>query len=240
MFAPTSTSAISIERISKAVPASNPRERTSFDILSGFANTSLCDCAEPIDVTIPSPTRARIVSSPAPPTNCARLARTVTRAIAINCIPSAATAATRGVLITFGLTEICTASNTSRPAKSIAVACLNVKLILALSAEINARITLGTFPPARKWVSRSLGVNGIPALVAVINELTIMLGGILRRRIPISWPILTLTPEKIAVTHSPTGTKYMNVKNPTIPMKTKKISINPSIVLRNRFYNNLV
>jgi NADH-quinone oxidoreductase subunit N len=39
---------------------------------------------DPIDETIPSPTRARIVSSPAPPTNCLILARTVTRALAIN------------------------------------------------------------------------------------------------------------------------------------------------------------
>ena len=39
-------------------------------------------------------------------------------------IPSFATAATGGVLMTFGLTDICTASNTSRPARSIAVAIL--------------------------------------------------------------------------------------------------------------------
>ena len=75
-------------------------------------------------LTIPSPTRARIVSSPAPPTSRLMLARTVTRASASSWIPSLAIAATLGVVITFGLTLTCTASNTSRPARSIAVACL--------------------------------------------------------------------------------------------------------------------
>ena len=75
-------------------------------------------------LTIPSPTRARIVSSPAPPTSRLMLARTVTRASARSWIPSLAIAATLGVVITFGFTLTCTASNTSRPARSIAVACL--------------------------------------------------------------------------------------------------------------------
>ena len=39
-------------------------------------------------------------------------------------MPSLAIAATLGVVITFGLTLACTASKTSRPARSIAVACL--------------------------------------------------------------------------------------------------------------------
>ena len=38
---------------------------------------------EPIVVTMPSPTRARIVSSPAPPTRRSMFARTVTRLIAL-------------------------------------------------------------------------------------------------------------------------------------------------------------
>ena len=124
MFLPTSMSAISIERISNAVPASSPLSSTTREIESGFSNTTLWLTAEPIDETIPSPTRASTVSSPAPPTNCLILARTVTRALAISWIPSFATAATGGVLMTFGLTDICTASNTSRPARSIAVAIL--------------------------------------------------------------------------------------------------------------------
>ena len=49
-------------------------------------------------------------------------ARTVTRATAMSWIPSLAIAATFGVLMTFGLTETCTASKTSRPARSIAAA----------------------------------------------------------------------------------------------------------------------
>ena len=69
------------------------------------------------------------------------LALTVTLAFAINCIPSAATAATLGVFITFGVTDIVTASKTSLPAKSIAVACLNVNSIFAFSADISAVIT---------------------------------------------------------------------------------------------------
>jgi len=82
MFVPTSTSAISIERISNAVPASNPLANTTFEILSGFSRTSLCDLLEPIVETIPSPTLARIVASVAPPTNLSKFALTVIRAIA--------------------------------------------------------------------------------------------------------------------------------------------------------------
>ncbi len=71
----------------------------------GFSSTALWLSADPIVETIPSPTRARIVSTPAPPTNRWMLARTVTRAVAISWMPSFATAATFGVWITFGLTE---------------------------------------------------------------------------------------------------------------------------------------
>ena len=138
MFLPMSISAISIDRISKAVPASNPLRSTSLEIESGFSNTDLWFSEEPIDETIPSPTRARIVSSPAPPTNWRILARTVTRALAINWIPSLATAVTGGVSITFGFTDICTASNTSRPARSIAVAIWKGSSIFAFDADTSA------------------------------------------------------------------------------------------------------
>ncbi len=84
MFLPTSTSAMSIERISNAVPESRPLASTVFEIASGFSSTALWESAEPIVDTMPSPTRARIVSSPAPPTSRLMLARTVTRAIAIS------------------------------------------------------------------------------------------------------------------------------------------------------------
>ena len=149
IFLPISISAISIDKISKAVPESNPLFNTTFEIESGFSKTSLCEAAEPIEDTIPSPTRAKIVSSPAPPTNWRILARTVTRALAINWIPSLATAATGGVLITLGFTLICTASNTSRPARSTAVAIWNVKSIFALDADTKACTTWATCPPAR-------------------------------------------------------------------------------------------
>ena len=98
---------------------------------------------------IPSPTLASTVSSPAPPTNCLILARTVTLALVISWIPSFATAVTGGVFITFGFTDICTASKTSRPARSIAAAILKSNEIFALSADIKAFTTLGTFPFAR-------------------------------------------------------------------------------------------
>ncbi len=149
MFLPTSTSAMSIDRISNAVPASSPFARTVFEMLSGFSSTALWLAAEPIVLTIPSPTRARIVSSPAPPTRRLMLARTVTRARASSWMPSLAIAATLGVVITFGLTLTCTASNTSRPARSIAAACLKPSGMPALSALMSARTTRSTFPPAR-------------------------------------------------------------------------------------------
>ena len=138
MLRPISISAMSMERISKAVPASKPLRSTSFEMLSGFSKTDLWFSDEPMDDTIPSPTRARMVSSPAPPTSWRILARTVTRALVINWIPSLATAVTAGVSITFGLTDICTASNTSRPAKSIPVAIWKVSSMLAFDAETRA------------------------------------------------------------------------------------------------------
>ena len=100
--------------------------------------------AEPMVVTLPSPTRAMMVSSPVPPTRRSMLARTVTRDTAINWIPSLATAATLGVVITRGLTDICTASNTLRPAKSMAAARSKSSSILALSALISALATKST------------------------------------------------------------------------------------------------
>jgi len=109
----------------------------------------LREAAEPIAETIPSPTRAMMVSSVAPPTNRSMLARTVTLAIANSWIPSAATAPTLGVSITRGLTDIATASYTSRPARSIAAARWKSSAMFALSAEMSARATRSTFPPAR-------------------------------------------------------------------------------------------
>jgi hypothetical protein len=109
----------------------------------------LCVAAEPIVLTMPSPTRAMIVSSPAPPTRRSMFVRTVTRETAISWIPSFATAAIRAVSMTFGITDIFTASSTSRPARSIAAARLKGISMLALSAEMSALTTRTTFPPAR-------------------------------------------------------------------------------------------
>ena len=161
---------------------------------SGFSSTVLCDVDEPIDDTIPSPTRASTVSSPAPPTSCLIFARTVTRALAISWMPSLATAATGGVLITFGLTDICTASATLRPARSMAAAIRKSSVMLAFCAEIRAVTTLGTLPPARKCASRSLEVRCRPALVPAIIWLTMTEGGTLRNRISTSCSRLMRTP----------------------------------------------
>ena len=58
-----------------------PRASTALEIMSGFSSTALWSSAEPIALTMPSPTRAMIVSSVAPPMSCCRFARTVTRAL---------------------------------------------------------------------------------------------------------------------------------------------------------------
>ena len=115
---------------------------------SGFSSTDLWFSDEPMDDTMPSPTRASTVSSPAPPTNWRMLALTVTRALAMSWMPSFATAVTGGVSMTFGLTDICTASNTSRPARSIPVAIWNESSMLAFDADTNAWTTFSTCPPA--------------------------------------------------------------------------------------------
>ena len=62
----------------------------------GFSITSTWSSAEPIDVMMPSPTRAMIVSSVAPPMSCARLVRTVTRALTSSSTPFLATALSIG------------------------------------------------------------------------------------------------------------------------------------------------
>ena len=88
-----STSKMSIDKISNAVPASRPLSRIVLEILSGFSNTTVCDSDDPIVDTIPSPTRAITVSSPAPPTSLSIFARTVIRALALTSIPLIATPA---------------------------------------------------------------------------------------------------------------------------------------------------
>jgi hypothetical protein len=58
-------------------------------------------------------------------------------------------AAGLGQSITLGLTEVCTASSTSRPARSMAVASRKSSLMFARFAAMSAMTTLRTRPPAR-------------------------------------------------------------------------------------------
>jgi hypothetical protein len=92
------------------------------------------------------------------------LARTVTRATASSWMPSFAIAATFGVVITLGLTLTCTASKTSRPARSMAVAFWKVSGMPALSAEMRASMTRFTLPPERKCASSASISGRSPAL----------------------------------------------------------------------------
>ena len=135
------------------------------------------------------------------------LARTVTRLTAMTWMPSLATAATRGVVMTLGFTLICTASKTSRPARSIAAARSKSRGMLALRAEIRALTTLGTLPPARKWLSSWLVVRWRPALWELISASITTPGGTRRRRMPISVPMPTGTPEESAAIQSRIGMK---------------------------------
>jgi hypothetical protein len=80
----------------------------------------------------------------------------VTRALALSWIPSLATASMvprlfsgLGQSMTLGLTLVLTASKTSRPARSMAVARWKVRGMLALLAAIRALLTRITSPPAR-------------------------------------------------------------------------------------------
>lgn len=109
-----------------------------------------------IDVMIPWPTRATIVSSVAPPMSCAKLVRTVTRALMSNSMPLQATALSTalsarasGQSMIFGVTLVRTASSTSRPARSIAAARSKSNGMPARWAEMIARMTFETLPPAR-------------------------------------------------------------------------------------------
>ena len=94
-----------MDKISNAVPESSPFRKIVCEIASGFSKTTECVAAEPTVVTIPSPTRAIIVGSPAPPTKRSILARTVTFAFARTSIPFIATAEIIGVSITLGFTD---------------------------------------------------------------------------------------------------------------------------------------
>ena len=111
-------------------------------------------------VTMPSPTRAMMVSSWAPPTKRSRLVRTVTRALTLTWMPSFATAsmvvrplAGLGQSITFGLTDVSTASSTDlfvpRVAMSIAQARFQSRCRPAFWAAMSACTVWTMLPPAR-------------------------------------------------------------------------------------------
>ena len=155
---------------------------------------------------MPSPTRATMVSSVAPPTKLARLVRTVTRPRALMTMPSLATASMLRLLppaggqsMTCGLTEVCTASTTfllvPLVARSMAHAWSNTRSMLAFCALISDWITISTWPPARKCVERSSIVTGIPDFTAVIRGSTILRIGIFRSCNWINSMNVTLAPE---------------------------------------------
>ena len=168
-----------MERISKAVFESRPLARTALDILSGFSSTALCESEEPMALTMPSPTRATMVSSVAPPTSWAMLVLTVTRARAISWMPSMATASMEslrpprmGQSMTRGLTDVLTASTMSRPARSMAQHCANSSLMFARAAAIIARTTFSTLPPASRCAPSALWDMDTPPWCAMTSDLT--------------------------------------------------------------------
>ena len=117
--------------------------------------------------------------------------------------------------MTFGVTDICTASNTSRPARSIAHAFSNAIGMFARCAAIRALITRSTLPPARKCVSSWEMFSPRPALFALISGCTRRCGLMWRIFMPMSAPIDTCTPLDSAEIHSPSGTNDRNTHTTT-------------------------
>jgi len=200
-----STSAMSMETISNAVPASRPRASTVLEMSSGFSSTRAWVSLLPIVLTMPSPTRAMIVSSPAPPTRRPMFVRTVTRALASTWMPSFATAAMVvlpeagfGQSITRGVTLVFTASSRSRPARSMPTAIRKSSSIPARFAEIRACTSRSTRPPASRCASRSRrSMFSMRACTSITLAFTITAGSTLRRLIakmsksPIPAPVST-------------------------------------------------
>ena len=200
-----------MDRISNAVPLSRPFARTVLEIRSGFSSTALWLWEEPTVVTIPSPTLAMMVSSPAPPTSLPRFALTVTFAITFTSIPSIATAEIQGVSMIFGVTLILTASKTFLPARSIAAALSKDKSKFALWAAISASTTLSTLPPDSRWLSSWFAFTFMPAFWALIRGRMILSARTLLSRIPTKEKMLTFTPAEMAEIHSPRGTKLRKI-----------------------------
>ena len=109
IFLPMSISAMSIERISNAVPLSRPLRSTSFDMLSGFSSTCLWLSDEPMLDTMPSPTRASTVSSLSTAYELAYVGAHRDSGFGYELYAVLGHCGHRGVSITLGFTLICTA-----------------------------------------------------------------------------------------------------------------------------------
>jgi len=147
-------------------------------------------------VTMPSPTRAMIVSSVAPPTKRSRFVRTVTRAFTFTPMPSFATPsmvvrplAAFGQSITFGLMLVLTASSTVFVVPFVARSMAQVRFQSSVMARLVRRdegedavvkVATGEVVGFDRSVSRSS-----PALIAVMRASTTCETGTPRRRIAI-------------------------------------------------------
>ena len=150
--------------------------------------------AEPIDVMIPSPTRAMIVSSVAPPISCWRFVRTVTRARILSSTPFLATAdsvdlplAVSGQSITLGLTLVWTASSTSRPAMIDRTGAVEVEVKIGTvghdqRTDHAGHVTTGEI--VRLQSLRAVKSGPRPACVAMIRACTIVRALTFRRLMP--------------------------------------------------------
>ncbi len=169
-------------------------------------------------LTMPSPTRAMIVSSLAPPTSRSSLVRTVTRARARSWMPFLQTPSRvarplvgSGQSITLGSTLRLTASYTSRPARSMAAATRQGRSMPALWAAITARATFLTSPLERKWASISCVVILTPACTRAIFCCTISRKSTLRSFMPIMSRMPMPAPVSRLWIHSWTKLKKMKM-----------------------------
>ena len=184
-------------------------------------------------VTMPSPTRAMMVSSLAPPTKRSRLVRTVTRALTFTWIPSLATPSMVvrppsgfGQSMTFGSTDVRTASTTLLPeplvARSIAHARSQPSSMPAFCAAISACTVGTTLPPAWKWEAIWSASMLMPARTAVMRASTISPYGMLANLSATSLDIGIGAPLKSAFTQAPMRLKTMaprmRTKRPRIAM----------------------
>jgi hypothetical protein len=135
-------------------------------------------------VTMPSPTRAMMVSSLAPPTKRSRLVRTVTRARTFTWMPSLATPsmvvrpeAGFGQSMTLGSTEVRRLRRRFAGALGGEVdgaGAVPIEVMPAFCAAMSAWMVGMTLPPARKWASMSSIGMSMPAFFAVMRASTTM------------------------------------------------------------------